>query len=214
MSRKKSHAGEPDVEEVGEQGEDSQGGDSLVHGAALGGDDSDSTPEPDLMQQADEQTDLQETGAQDAEPSRPLEAPPANAAIVHSLLDPRLPPVGTVIERQYKAYRLKVLVLADGFEFAGEHYSSISKVAQAITGAKAINGYSFFRLGAAPGGKKTQKGISDSQRLEKRAAKIQRLIGQLKAAMAEGLEIVEEAPASAPGAGTPEHGPKGGDDVV
>jgi len=60
--------------------------------------------------------------------------------------DDRLPPPGTVLTRKYKGETLQVLVLADGFEYAGEVYASLSAVAKAITGSH-CNGYLFFRLG-------------------------------------------------------------------
>jgi len=59
--------------------------------------------------------------------------------------DRRLPTPGMAIVRQYKGRTLRVLVLADGFEFDGERYRSLSAVAKAITGSH-CNGYRFFRL--------------------------------------------------------------------
>jgi len=60
--------------------------------------------------------------------------------------DPRIPSVGTVIVRQYKGRTLKVKVVADGFEHEGERFSSLTAVAQAITGSH-LNGYRFFKMG-------------------------------------------------------------------
>jgi hypothetical protein len=59
--------------------------------------------------------------------------------------DHRLPPPGTVITRRYKGEDLQVKVLADGFEFEGQVYQSLSAVAKAITGQH-CNGFHFFRL--------------------------------------------------------------------
>lgn len=59
--------------------------------------------------------------------------------------DPRLPPPGNWIEREYKGQMLRVLVIADGFEYEGERYRSLSAVAKAITGSH-VNGFQFFRL--------------------------------------------------------------------
>jgi hypothetical protein len=59
--------------------------------------------------------------------------------------DDRLPPAGTVLTRQYKGQTLKVLVLADGFEFEGERFKSLSALAKSITGSH-VNGYAFFQL--------------------------------------------------------------------
>jgi hypothetical protein len=56
-----------------------------------------------------------------------------------------LPPPGTVITRQYKGAYLEVLVLRDGFTFAGARYPTLSAVAKTITGSH-CNGYLFFRL--------------------------------------------------------------------
>jgi hypothetical protein len=57
----------------------------------------------------------------------------------------RLPPPGTIITREYKGQTLQVRILADGFEYAGEFYKSLSAVAKAVTGSH-CNGYAFFRL--------------------------------------------------------------------
>jgi hypothetical protein len=59
--------------------------------------------------------------------------------------DPRLPPVGVAITREYKGRSLTVTVLADGFEWEGERYGSLTAVAKAITGSH-INGFRFFKL--------------------------------------------------------------------
>jgi len=59
--------------------------------------------------------------------------------------DPRLPPVGAAVTRQYKGCGITVTVLADGFEHDGERYRSLSAVAKTITGQH-INGFRFFGL--------------------------------------------------------------------
>jgi hypothetical protein len=59
--------------------------------------------------------------------------------------DGRLPLPGTLITRVYKGRTLRVTVLADGFEYEGERFGSLSAVAKAITGTH-TNGYHFFRL--------------------------------------------------------------------
>jgi hypothetical protein len=58
--------------------------------------------------------------------------------------DDRLPPAGTVLSRPYRGETLQVRVLADGFEFEGQVYGSLSAVARAVTGSH-CNGYHFFR---------------------------------------------------------------------
>jgi hypothetical protein len=59
--------------------------------------------------------------------------------------DPRLPPVGTVLNRRYKGQLHLVRVLASGFAYQDATYRSLSAVAQAITGCH-CNGFLFFRL--------------------------------------------------------------------
>jgi len=59
--------------------------------------------------------------------------------------DRRVPIPGSLITRVYKGQALEVQVLADGFEFEGETYKSLSAVAKQITGTH-CNGYHFFRL--------------------------------------------------------------------
>jgi len=54
---------------------------------------------------------------------------------------------GTTIERVYKGKKLLVTVTEDGFTFSGKPYRSLSALAMAITGAKAMNGFLFFCLG-------------------------------------------------------------------
>lgn len=65
--------------------------------------------------------------------------------------DNRLPVPGTVLSRAYKGRTVHVRVLAEGFEWDGEVYPSLSAVAKAITGSH-VNGFHFFRL--------TKKGVN------------------------------------------------------
>jgi hypothetical protein len=82
---------------------------------------------------------------------KPADAPPAAAAApVGPPRDPRLPPVGSVLARVYRGETLQVRVLADGFEFEGRVYPSLSATARAITGSH-CNGFLFFRC-AGKGG--------------------------------------------------------------
>ncbi len=64
--------------------------------------------------------------------------------------DNRLPLPGTVLRREYKGRSVRVMVLADGFEFEGRRYRSLTAVAKAVTG-KHWNGYHFFGLRAKGG---------------------------------------------------------------
>lgn len=52
---------------------------------------------------------------------------------------------GTALVREYKRETIRVMVLADGFEFQGERYKSLTAVAKAVTG-KHWNGHHFFGL--------------------------------------------------------------------
>ena len=62
----------------------------------------------------------------------------------------RLPLPGTILTRVYKGETLQVRVLADGFEFEGTVYPSLSAAAKAITGSH-TSGFLFFRLNQKAG---------------------------------------------------------------
>jgi hypothetical protein len=74
--------------------------------------------------------------------SVPASPPAAQIVAEH---DPRLPPPGSWLERKYKGAEIRVLVVADGFEYEGQRYRSLSAIAKTITGSH-INGFKFFRL--------------------------------------------------------------------
>jgi hypothetical protein len=57
---------------------------------------------------------------------------------------------GTTLTRVYKGDTLEVAVLADGFEYGGQLYRSLSAVAKAITGTH-TSGSLFFRLNGQGG---------------------------------------------------------------
>lgn len=57
----------------------------------------------------------------------------------------RLPIPGTVLTRAYRGQRIEVKVLAQGFDYQGQVYRSLSAVAKAITGSH-WNGLLFFGL--------------------------------------------------------------------
>jgi len=59
--------------------------------------------------------------------------------------DPRLPPTGTALERAYQGQILRVTVLANGFEYHGKNYASLSAIAHRVTGTR-WNGFHFFGL--------------------------------------------------------------------
>ena len=88
-------------------------------------------------------------------PKAPKPAPAAADRTTTTLCvasDDRLPMPGTTITRQYKGHLVEVHILADGFEFEGEVYKSLSAVAKKITGTH-CNGYFFFRLNGQGGEK-------------------------------------------------------------
>ena len=60
--------------------------------------------------------------------------------------DPRLPAVGTTIVRPYKGKEVRVKVLADGFEYEGTRYRSLTGIAKVVCGYVAISGPHFFRM--------------------------------------------------------------------
>jgi hypothetical protein len=81
-------------------------------------------------------------------PRTPASPPPGS---VGAARDPRLPSAGTVVRRVHGTADHSVTVLDDGFEYLGERYRSLSKIARVITGTP-WNGYLFF-FGRANGTK-------------------------------------------------------------
>ena len=61
--------------------------------------------------------------------------------------DPRIPAPGTMLKREYKGKEHAVKVLADGFDYKGEKYRSLSAIAVKIAGCS-WNGMVFFGLGS------------------------------------------------------------------
>ena len=59
--------------------------------------------------------------------------------------DPRLPPPGTVITREFKGQTICVQVEQDGFRWNGQSFKSLSSIAREVTG-KSWNGFVFFNL--------------------------------------------------------------------
>jgi hypothetical protein len=70
---------------------------------------------------------------------------PALHPVASKAHDPRLPPVGTILNRPYKGQQIQVRILTDGFECDGKVYSSLSSLAKEITGSH-CNGFAFFKL--------------------------------------------------------------------
>jgi hypothetical protein len=69
----------------------------------------------------------------------------AGTSVPASRRDRRLPIAGTVLRRAYRERAVEVKVLAEGFEYEGHRYESLSAVARAITGTR-WNGLLFFGL--------------------------------------------------------------------
>ena len=61
--------------------------------------------------------------------------------------DPRLPPPGGMIEKDFNDERHRIAVLETGFEYRGERFRSQSAIAKRITGTN-WNGFVFFGLKA------------------------------------------------------------------
>jgi hypothetical protein len=59
--------------------------------------------------------------------------------------DARLPLAGTLLVKEFKGDTVVVRVLDEGFEYDGRRFTSLSAIAQAITGTK-WNGLRFFGL--------------------------------------------------------------------
>ena len=59
--------------------------------------------------------------------------------------DARIPPVGQTVTRAYRGRTVEVRIVADGFEWNGRVYGSLSAVASHATGTR-WNGYMFFGL--------------------------------------------------------------------
>jgi hypothetical protein len=59
--------------------------------------------------------------------------------------DARLPQPGTVLVREFRGQRITVRILANGFDYDGCFYRSLSAIAEKATGTS-WNGYQFFGL--------------------------------------------------------------------
>lgn len=67
---------------------------------------------------------------------------------------PKAPVPGSQLARTYKGRQVIVTVLADGFEYEGEKYRSLSAIAKAITGSH-VSGNAFFGLTSRKKSKET-----------------------------------------------------------
>jgi hypothetical protein len=107
-----------------------------------------------LQQRAEEVARPEVPSAAPASPSMPPTAAPTPPCDEQ---DPRMPPPGTTLERQYKDAVVRVKVLADGFEFEGRRYRSLSAIAREVTGT-IWNGMLFFNLARRKPWKKPSRG--------------------------------------------------------
>ena len=82
-------------------------------------------------------------------PITPAAAPSKAAVSVNA--DSRVPVPGTDLVRKYKGRTYTVKVRPDGFQYGDEIFTSLSAVAERITGAH-WNGYLFFGLKKKSGG--------------------------------------------------------------
>jgi hypothetical protein len=78
-------------------------------------------------------------------PTAPVPATAGEATRLPRKRNARLPPVGTLLTRPYKASTVQVRVLEHGFLYEGTIYSSLSAVAKAVTGSH-CSGHRFFHL--------------------------------------------------------------------
>ena len=96
----------------------------------------------ELGQDAFDRATSRRQRAHDADPQPRVES----AAKVTRIRDARRLTPGTVLTREYHGHEIRVVALDDGqFEYDGQVFSSLSAVAQAVTGAK-WNGRLFFGL--------------------------------------------------------------------
>jgi hypothetical protein len=91
-----------------------------------------------------QRSDLRVTAPKDHQPV--TETTPTTKTVACRIADgSRTPLPGTLITRIYKGQLIQVQVLANGFEYEGEVYRSLSAVAKQITGSH-WNGFKFFNL--------------------------------------------------------------------
>lgn len=76
-------------------------------------------------------------------PLTPAERAPKPSAFLD---DPRLPAVGTTLERVYNGITHRVERTATDFIYGGRSYRSLSAVASEIIGGKSVNGFLWFGL--------------------------------------------------------------------
>lgn len=136
-------------------------------------------PVPEVTPQAESTQESQES---------PELTPVHRTPFAPSVRDPRLPEVGSVIQRTYKGRNYTVTVLEDGFEYEGQRYGSLSKVAKLITN-QSVNGFVWWQLGYKDG-RRPSTGRSVAER---KITKIEKLTARMRAALEEGQQAVADA---------------------
>ena len=87
--------------------------------------------------------DLRMTPPREPKPAR--DADQRTTSVATKVQPSHALPPGTMLKRNYKGRTVRVQALADGFEWEGERYRSLTAVAKAVTG-KHWNGFHFFNL--------------------------------------------------------------------
>ena len=87
-----------------------------------------------------------------ARPPKDFDPAPAAPPQAHPQ-DPRLPAIGTVLTKEHGGETHAITVLAEGFEYRGEIYPSLSRIAKAVTGTS-WNGFLWLGLDKRKRGKK------------------------------------------------------------
>ncbi len=87
-----------------------------------------------------------------ARPPKDFDPAPAPPPQAHPQ-DPRLPAVGAVLTKEHGGETHAITVLAEGFEYRGEIYPSLSRIAKAVTGTS-WNGFLWLGLDKRKRGKK------------------------------------------------------------
>lgn len=64
---------------------------------------------------------------------------------INGARDSRLPKAGTLLTREFKGKMYVLKVLEDGFEYEGQTYQSLARIATEIAGCR-WNGFTFFAL--------------------------------------------------------------------
>lgn len=83
--------------------------------------------------------------AKPTKPARPAKPEAADDHVPAARKDKRVPPNGTKLRREWNGKQVEVVVKPTGFEFKGKTFTSLSAIANEVTGAS-WNGFRFFGL--------------------------------------------------------------------